>query len=410
MLTNNGEGDGGGINPTLGATARGEYERRMVEIRRGFELSGDGLKAAAARAALVDELVMRFWNEEVKANPKLSVGIAVTAIGGFGRGHLFPYSDVDLMFCVEKSAEKLAKDAIRRVSQSLWDCGLQVSLTTRPPGECERLDVVNPEFALSLLDLRKIGGDDAVFVKLRDKSVAKLRAKDAKAIGVALAELTRERHSKYGDTLFHLEPNIKDCPGGLRDANVCHWLAGLSHRAVASPHPHRKSEMVGTQSMGEYQEAVAFLAAVRCFLHYRHERDDNTLDWQAQDAAAQRRIGLTGNSQDRVDAAYWMRVYFRQARVVERCLLREAGDVGLKVESHSGVRRMRVPERAGFRLRDGLLELKATSESGTDAAHEPELVLAAFAAIAETGARLSQASEERIANAIPVLSDRKSVV
>ncbi len=376
----------------------------MVEIRRGFELSGDGLRAASARAALVDELVLRFWNEEVKANPKLSVGVAVTAIGGFGRGHLFPYSDVDLMFCVEKGAEKLAKDAIRRVSQSLWDCGLQVSLTTRPPGECERLDGVNPEFALSLLDLRKIGGDDAVFVKLRDKSVAKLRAKDSKAIGVALAELTRERHAKYGDTLFHLEPSIKDCPGGLRDANVCHWLRGLSRR-LTDPHlPHLKSEMWGTQSAGEFEEAVAFLAAVRCFLHYRHERDDNTLDWQAQDAAAQRRIGLSGQSQDRVDAGYWMRAYFRHARVVERCLLREAADAGLKVESKTGVRRIRVPERAGYLLRDGLLELKTTSASGADAAYEPEVVLAAFAAMAETGARLSYASEERIANAIPMLS------
>ena len=390
MTSSNGDGGGGGVNPTSGATARGEYERRMVKIRRGFELSGDGLRAASARAELVDELVMRFWNEEVKANPKLGVGVAVTAIGGFGRGHLFPYSDVDLFFCVEKSAEKLAKESIRRVSQSLWDCGLQVSLTTRPPGECERLDAVNPEFGLALLDLRKIGGDEAVFAKLRDKSVAKLRSKDAKAIGAALAELTRERHTKYGDTLFHLEPNIKDCPGGLRDANVCHWLKGLRGEP-------------GTGSDG-FAEAVAFLAAVRCFLHYRHERGDNALDWQAQDAAAQRRIGLTGSSQDRVDAAYWMRVYFRHARVVERYLLREAAGAGLKVASNAVVRRMRVPERAGFLLRDGLLELKPTSDSGVDAAHEPEIVLAAFAAVAETGARLSYASEERIANAIPVLS------
>ena len=366
----------------------------MVEIRRGFELKGDGLRAATARAALVDELVIRFWNAEVKAEPKLSKGIAVAAIGGFGRGHLFPYSDVDLFFCVEKGAEKLAKEAIRRVSQSLWDCGLQVSLTTRPPGECERFDTANPEFGLALLDLRKIGGDDAVYAKLRDKSAVKLRSRDAKAIGIALAELTRERHAKYGDTLFHLEPNIKDCPGGLRDANVCHWLDGLRGQKGVGRGP----------DSDEFREAVAFLAAVRCFLHYRRERDDNTLDWQAQDAAAQRRIGLAGRSHDRVDAAYWMRVYFRHARVVERTLLREASDAGLQVETVSAVRRRWVPERAGFVLREGLVELKPTSASGMDAAHEPEIVLAAFAAIAATGARLSQASEERIANAIPVLS------
>ena len=366
----------------------------MVEIRRGFELNGDGLRSATARAALVDELVMRFWDAEVKAEPKLGVGIAVAAIGGFGRGYLFPYSDVDLFFCVEKSAETRAKEAIRRVSQSLWDCGLQVSLTTRPPGECERFDGANPEFGLALLDLRRIGGDDVVYAKLSDKAAEKLRSRDAKAIGIALAELTRERHAKYGDTLFHLEPNIKDCPGGLRDVNVCHWLDGLrGPRGVGR----------GADS-GEFREAVEFLAAVRCFLHYRRERDDNALDWQAQDAAAQGRVGLTGRSQSSVDAAYWMRVYFRHARVVERRLLREAWDAGLKVETVAAARWIRVSERAGFVLREGLVELKPTSASGIDAAHEPEIVLAAFAAIAATGARLSQASEERIADSIPVLS------
>ena len=367
-----------------------------MEIRRGFELNGNGLRAAAARAALVDELVMRFWKEEVKADPKLNSGIALAAIGGFGRAELFPYSDVDLLFCVSKGAEKRAKDAIRRVSQSLWDCGLQVALTTRPPGECERLDVANPEFGLALLDLRKIGGDDGVFAELRDKAVAKMRSRDAKAIGIALAQLTSERHRKYGNTLFHLEPNIKDCPGGLRDAHVCNWLHGL--RTEKSTRSDR-----GTGS-DAFREALAFLAAVRCFLHYRRERDDNTLDWQAQDAAAQCRTGLRGPLQNDVDAAYWMRVYFRHARVVERCLLREAEYAGLQIESMPVARRTRVAERAGFLVRDGLLELKAVSTGGINPAHEPEIVLAAFATIAGTGARLSQRSEERIADAIPMLS------
>jgi [protein-PII] uridylyltransferase len=389
------------MNPTPEGTARGMYERRIAEIRGSFESSGDGLQATTARAALVDELILRFWDEEVAASPKLGKGVAVCAIGGFGRGQLFPYSDVDLLFCVEKGSEKLAKDPIRRVSQSLWDCGLQVSLMTRPPGDCERLDEANPEFALSLLDLRSIGGDEAVFVKLRDKSVAKLRSRDGKAIGVELAKLTSERHAKFGDTLFHLEPSIKDCPGGLRDANVCQWLHGLR-----TGKDHGGSDRATTTSprSDEFQEAVAFLSAVRCFLHYRRERDDNVLDWQAQDAAAKQRVGLTGPAQGSVDAAYWMRAYFRHARVIEKCLLREAESAGLQVEAPSAGRRIRVPEEAGFRIKAGVLDLKESTASGIDAADEPEIVLAAFAAIAESGARLSQSSEERIANAIPRLS------
>ncbi len=143
---------------------------------------------------------------------------------------------------------------------------------------------------------------------------------------------------------------------------------------------------------------------MRCFLHYRHERDDNTLDWQAQDVAAKQRIGLPGPGRGSVDAAYWMRVYFRHARVIEKCLLREAESAGLELESPSTMRRIRVPEQAGFQIKAGILELAETSSSGVDAAYEPEIVLAAFRAMAESGVRLSQSSEERIANAIPRLS------
>jgi [protein-PII] uridylyltransferase len=365
-----------------------------VEIHRGFELNGDGLRAAAGRAALVDELVMRFWAGEVAAEPKLAKGVAVTAVGGYGRGELFPCSDLDLFFCVEKSSAERAKEPIRRVSQSLWDCGMQVSLATRAPGECERFDAANPEFGLSLLDLRFLGGDTDLFQKLSQKAVGKMRSRDAKAIGTELAALTRERHTKYGDTLFHLEPNIKDCPGGLRDAHVCHWLYGLRGA--------QGSDSGG--DLNDFEQAIGFLAAARCFLHYRQQRDDNTLDWQAQDVAAAAHIGLPGRLRGSVDAAYWMRVYFRHARVIERRLQWEAEAAGVQIEAARVIKRFKPTLDAGFRLREGFLELEPTAASGLDAAHDPEVVLSAFAAMAENGAKLSRSSEERIADAIPRLS------
>jgi [protein-PII] uridylyltransferase len=366
----------------------------MVEIRRGFELNGDGLRAAAARAGLVDEFVERFWAAEIETEPALIKGVALTAVGGYGRGLLFPYSDVDLLVCVEKGAAERAKESIRRVSQSLWDCGMQVSLATRPVGECERFDASNPEFGLSLLDLRRIGGDPVLFARLSEKSVAKMRSKDKKVIGLELAKLTRERHAKYGDTLFHLEPNIKDCPGGLRDTNVCNWLYGLRGA--------QGSDSGG--DLNDFEQAVSFLAAVRCFLHYRQQRNDNTLDWQAQDAAAAAHIGLAARLRGSVDAAYWMRVYFRHARVIERRLQWECEAAGVRMEPAVAVRRFKSAVDAGFRLREGFLELEPTAADGIDASHEPEVVLAAFAAMSETGLRLTRRSEERIADGIPGLS------
>jgi [protein-PII] uridylyltransferase len=363
----------------------------MAEIRRGFELNRDGLRATEARSTLVDELVQRFWAAETGADPALAEGVVIAAVGGYGRRQLFPFSDIDLFVCVDKRLEQRAREPIRRTSQSLWDCGMQVSLATRAASECERFDPENAEFGLSLLDLRRVAGDARMFAALRDKSVARMASRSAAAIGAELARLTLARHARYGDTLFHLEPNIKDCPGGLRDANVCQWLRRL-HGGEAG-------------GLGEeFAEALRFLAALRCFLHYRHGRDDNTLDWQAQDAAAAARTGLPAASSAGVDAAYWMRVYFRHARTLERCLQRAAEDAGLRLEVALPLRRIRVPAGAGFHIANGRLELEPKTAGGIDPAREPETVLEAFAAMARSGARFTQASEERIEDAIPVLS------
>ena len=380
------------MRATIDETIRAEYERRLGQIRRDFEVGGNGLSLASSRSELVDELIGRLWAVELAAEPKLAKGIALAAIGGYGRAQLFPYSDIDLLFCAEKGEAVRAKDAIRRVSQALWDCGMRVSPMTRTLAECERFSPENAEFGLSLLDRRFLTGDATIFAKLDDKIRNKMMARDAKAIRSELAALTRERHAKYGDTLFHLEPNIKDCPGGLRDANVCGWL-----RMLQDP-------LSTTVSEGsEFEDALAFLAATRCFLHYRHERDDNTLDWLAQDAAAEMRIGLgrrVGAGGGKVDAAYWMRAYFRYARIVERRLDRELEVNGLVQDSE--LRRVKLAPTVGFRLKDGRIVLDPAG--AVDPAAEPDAVLAAFAAMAKTGAGLSAESEERIAAALPRLS------
>jgi [protein-PII] uridylyltransferase len=378
-----------GVTATNNETMREEYARRMEGIRQVFASSGDGVVAISARSKLVDELLTRLWAAEVERDPAAAKRVAVIAVGGYGRMHLFPYSDIDVMFCVEKGDPP--KEAIRRTTQGLWDCGLRVSPMTRAVSECERFDAHNGEFGFSLLDRRLIAGEPAVFVKLEMKIVEKLMARDAKAMRTELLALTRARHAKYGDTLFHLEPNIKECPGGLRDANVCGWLAAL--RGAAGP-----------DEDSDFAAALRFLAATRCFLHFRHERDDNVLDWQAQDVAAAERVGMGANPDARpVDAAYWMRAYFRHARVVERCMAWEMEAAGLQLLP-AAKRKLKLAAQDGFRLRDGRLELEAVLPGGVDPAEEPEIVLNVFTALARTGATLAQESEARIGSAIPMLS------
>jgi [protein-PII] uridylyltransferase len=408
-----------GASPA-GSALRGEYVQRMQEIRRGFDGGASGATTIAARADLLDAMVRTLWGGEVARDERLGRGIALLAVGGYGRRELFPYSDVDLFFLLDgKIVEKELKDPIRRVTQELWDCGIRVSPATRRMAECEKFDPDNTEFTVSLLDRRLIVGDAALYAKLSEQAMPKLLERDQKALLTRVVELTRDRHAKYGGTLFHLEPNIKDCPGGLRDVQVCRWIGTIREAAVGVGKPAKKSNgAIEGADREEFQEAVEFLYQVRCFLHYRHERDDNTLDWQAQDAAAAASIGLRGNGGG-ADAAYWMRLYFRHARSIDRQVkqgLEEASDgkavgrVGRTTGRLFGLSLGRKEEapRDGFRVERGRVVLDAAtgvnSERSYDPALDPDVALKIFAAMARTGCTLGREAEERLSQALPVLS------
>jgi [protein-PII] uridylyltransferase len=397
-------------NESISGGMRAKYQQRMLEIRGAFEAGGaTGAVTIASRAAAVDELVKGLWEQAVEREPRLSAGVALVAMGGYGRRELFPYSDVDLLFLLDaRVAEKEAKDAIRRVNQEMWDCGMRVSPVTRKLAECERFDPENAEFAISLMDHRMLIGDAGLYEKLAGQSVPKLLQKEHKELMVRLAELTRARHAKYGDPLFHLEPNIKDCPGGLRDVHVCGWMTKLREVAQAQKKSHGEVAAVSAEEGNEFHKAVEFLWLVRCFLHYRHERDDNTLDWQAQDAAAEAMVGMTGRRPKKADAAYWMRIYFRHARSVERRVKQMLDELpvgkastkllGLKRDRKGGI------AQHGFRVEQGRVVLDAVGTSGHEPAHDPEVVLQVFVAMAQTGCRLGRDAEERLSEGLPLLS------
>ncbi len=395
------------IDESTGRELRGRYQRRMLEIRGAFEAGGTGSATLGARSTAMDELVQAIWQRAIEGDPQLASGIAVVAIGGYGRRELFPYSDVDLLYLLDaRVTERDVKDSLRRVSQELWDSGIRVSPATRKLSECEKFAEENAEFTLSLMDHRMLCGDEGPYGKLAEETFPRLLERERKAVISRLMQLTRERHARYGDTLFHLEPNIKDCPGGLRDVHVCTWLSKLQ-----SPH---EGNGTGILDDVEFRHAVEFLRLVRCFLHYRHERDDNTLDWQAQDAAAGTGIGLGANRPQHADAAYWMRFYFRHARSVERCVKQKMEDAAPAVASKSkllGFKRIRKQELAseGFRVERGRIVLEPVSkgDSGvfSDPANDPAVVLPVFAAMAQTGAALSSEAEERLSQALPLLSN-----
>ena len=208
---------------------RSSLAEGSARIARDFAVSGDGRAAVSQRTRLIEEILQRLWQEMAPAEEHGPQDFALVATAGFGRGWLFPYSDIDLLFLhADRGGEELHKDAIRQFSQELWDLKLKLSPASRTLAECDRFDPNNTEFTISLLDCRYLAGDNALFARLHDKLIPKLVMRESKPLLRGLAEVTRGRHGKFGHTVFHLEPNLKETPGGLRDYNVACWLALIS--------------------------------------------------------------------------------------------------------------------------------------------------------------------------------------
>jgi [protein-PII] uridylyltransferase len=292
-----------------------EYLSGVERLRQDFEQNRSGRSVLRGRTALVDSITHQLWRHHIDPDLSAPAGFALVAIGGYGRGSLAPYSDVDLLFLSDGEGPAAArKNAIRAFCQDLWDLRMKLSPTTRTLEDCDRLHRDNPEFNISLLDSRMLAGDYGLFRRLHDHVVPRTVLRDWQELVLLLSEVNEVRHHQAGDTIFHLEPNIKDAPGGLRDYNVASWLAllnGFSRvREWTDPLDYFPSSL-----RDRALQAREFLVSVRCFLHYRAGRDDNQLNWEAQQAAAEAHIGFDGGN---ADAAEWMRYYYRQARVFNR--------------------------------------------------------------------------------------------
>ena len=377
------------------------YAEEFARIEREFRATSNGRAATQGRASLLDRVVLDLSRELLAPEPGDLNRFCLVALGGYGRRELFPHSDVDLMFLWEdRSTESRYREGTQAVSRALWDLRLRVGPTYRFLGECEKFQRDNPEFNISVLDSRYLAGDRELFLPLRNKALPHMIDGAWSDLLRDLSELTQQRHKKEGDTIFHLEPNLKNSPGGLRDYHVAWWV-GLISRMKKTGRWATSEDIWPSKARLDMEAAFDFLAAARCFLHYRQGRDDNALSYELQAAAAARGIGIE-NCQA-IDPADWMRIYFRHARAVYALctqLLDEtvpARDTSLvrgwkSRRSHSAFSvagaRLTVLEPAGLR--------------------DPHRLLEVFKYVAEHGIKLSREAEDQIREALPTIFDSGS--
>ena len=380
----------GSLTPlsVLGPQADDERHR----IRKQFEAGASARETLRALCELADNNIQQVFGEMLRVHSAPSSGLCLLALGGYGRKLLFPYSDLDILFLFgSDKAEEEFRPLIADFARTLWDLGFRVSSAGRTIEECKRIEEDNAEFHLALLDRRFLGGDSALFEKL-DKRVLPASEKTARPFLLAqLHKLTKERLTRYGDTIFHLEPNVKDAPGGLRDYQAAVWL-----RQIGGEKREPLSSSAAEEELAS--GAVDFLSAIRCFLHYSNGRNDNTLTYELQAGAAERSLGVTDHL--RRDAAEWMRLYFRHARTLNRQLLRYLEQKApvpqtFRQRLFSAARAAKAEQGNGgkpFAVRDGRFELLDVRQISDRA-----VLFSLFTDAARTGVPLSRRAERSIA-------------
>jgi [protein-PII] uridylyltransferase len=244
----------------------------------------------------------------------LPLASALVGVGGYGRGELFPHSDVDLLILLGNPPDALTQAKLEHFVQLLWDLGLEIGHSIRTVDECMSESSADITVQTSLLEARLVTGSETVFAELQRRY---LEAMDAQAFFHAKTAEMRLRHAKYEFTPYSLEPNVKESPGALRDLQVILWVAkaaglGNSWTQLAI------RGLITRQEARQLMEKEYAFKDIRIRLHLQTRRREDRLVFDVQTAIAET-FGLTSTGQGleaRRASEYLMQRYYWAAKTV----------------------------------------------------------------------------------------------
>ncbi len=276
------------------------YKTQKTQLLEGLKtqahLKRPALVKAALQdlAALTDQTLLALWSQCDLGKP-----LALVAVGGYGRGELFPYSDVDVLVLMPDGLDQSLEDESHRQTLSkiekfiglCWDCGLEIGSSVRTLSDCLTEAAADITIQTSLLEARLIGGEDALFNSFKLQFFKDL---DPKSFFIAKTLEMNQRHIKFQNTPYSLEPNCKESPGGLRDLQILLWLSkacgfGRSWDEMAKNGLATALEV----KMIKKNEMVLNLIRTRLHLVAKRREDRLIFDFQAQVA---HELGLSSST------------------------------------------------------------------------------------------------------------------
>ncbi len=360
-----------------------ELESRRAEIS---SVKG-GVAACGALSDLMDDVVRGLLREH-GASPSLPV----LAIGGYGRRELAPRSDLDLLFLTEDPADE---PAVRGVLQGLWDLRLQIGYAARGVSASVELAAEDLHTATALLTPRALQGDAH---DLRAALLDTLAGPRTDEVLAALQRGMEERHQRFGGSVYLLEPNLKQSPGGLRDLAVLLWAAVLAHR-VAGWGDLLPRGVLSPRAAREMARAREFLLRVRNVLHSVAPYGGDRLTFDHQELVAER----LGFGHDRAATEQFLARYYEHASAVKR---RAAIVLERCRELRRPTRSSRPPPAAhsvgdGFALFRGHL----TVEDAQLFERDPRQVMRLFSVARALGVPVYGHAKERVLEVVPRLDE-----
>ncbi|MES2148850.1 MAG: [protein-PII] uridylyltransferase [Pseudomonadota bacterium] len=295
----------------------------------------------------VDMVLTQAWQ-----SVGLPLGSALVGVGGYGRGELFPFSDVDILILLAEPADAMTRHKLEDLVQMLWDLGLEIGHSIRTVDECMSESAADITVQTCLLEARLVHGDSALFEQLQERYLAAL---DPQAFFQAKMAEMRLRHAKYEDTAFSLEPNCKESPGGLRDLQCILWVAKAAGLASSWGQLATRGMITQTEARQLMEKERAF-KDIRVRLHLHTKRREDRLVFDVQTPIAET-FGLktTGEGLNaRRASEYLMQRYYWAAKTVTQLNTILLQNIEAQLFPQAGVP---VPINARFNEVNGFIDI-----------------------------------------------------
>lgn len=290
--------------PSPVVPVRGLLKRGQQALHDAFLAGGDVRQLVADRAGLMDHVLSTLWHRWPFSG---SDDISLIAVGGYGRGELHPYSDIDLLILARDGIHQDCQEDLSAFITLLWDLRLDIGHSVRTLEECVQAARDDVTILTNLLEARTLTGDPQLLEQLSQRVYSDEVSGD-KDYFIAKREEQRQRHRKYGDTEYNLEPNLKGSPGALRDIQTIMWIArrhfGLTQAADLVDY-----RLLSDEEFTMLRDSETFLWQLRFGLQMLAERNENRLLFDHQRALA-KMLGFHDQSRQ-LGVELMMQQYYR---------------------------------------------------------------------------------------------------